>query len=867
MTVISHNILAMNAQRQFGINTNNRAKAAEKLSSGYRINRAADDAAGLSISEKMRRQIRGLSQGVENTEAGVSLCQVADGALAEVNDMLHRITELSVKSANGTNSLSDRQAIQDEINEILTEIDRIGDTTTFNGKKLFEDENYSGLETKSIEGYKSEIVTTTNQMQKIGAFEFSVAGQSTDTVEATYTIDESSSIQTGMIIGNDRISWNTIKDANGLAIDIDNQISAGTYSFGYKGMNVSFEVKTDVTPENFVNGLKNLSWNSKKVGTDSQMNYSLKATTTADYTNKIDTYSLKATDTGIIVNDVEYSWPEIMKNGLQAGTTYDISAGDLQLKLTVGSNNTASFSEIIENIGTRRITETTRTSRITPISQMSIGMENIDTDIKTSNELIALIDAKSYVRADADGMWVELGGKTYNKISWADLENTATTNSAGLTQRVYKDQGLSFAFSTQKDATIDDIAKYINYVSINVLSGEGTHENVVSVTPADSLAKGDYLAYLNTYQRYFTYEELNDAIMVQNFSFTAIGDGTPTYVPDADTMEWDDGRPFIIEDPYLVQVGTKINQSYQGNILTVGNNAIVTENYELQNPDDLRKYFNTDRIVYRSQGKDSAEIDLIFKKGNSVISVKMVDKLRDDCTLDQFVSAVTGRFEYLNMPHISLVFTEDGEDVTYNYKLEVPEKVSAQVQYSQYDGTVSSLNKNMSSIMADSITNVPKYSYMEIVTKQEEIKIPIYGEEVQTPKSSGRNIWIQSGCDTGDGIPLKIDKMNTRILGINDLNVTSIEGAENAMTAVEGALEKLSENRSKIGAQQNRLEHTIANENNIVENTTASESRIRDVDMAEEMVKLSKNNILVQAGQAMMAQANQSNSGILNLLQ
>ena len=95
--VIAHNIFAMNAQRQLNIVTKNKEKTTEKLSSGYRINRAADDAAGLSISEKMRRQIRGLSQGVRNTEDGVSLCQVADGALAEVTEMLHRITELSIQ--------------------------------------------------------------------------------------------------------------------------------------------------------------------------------------------------------------------------------------------------------------------------------------------------------------------------------------------------------------------------------------------------------------------------------------------------------------------------------------------------------------------------------------------------------------------------------------------------------------------------------------------------------------------------------------------------------------------------------------------------------------------------------------------------
>ena len=135
--VISHNLLAMNSMRQLGIINRSKAKSTEKLSSGYRINRAADDAAGLAISEKMRRQIRGMSQGVENTQDGISLCQVADGALAEVNEMLNRMTRLSIQAANGTNSESDRAAIQREINELKVEITRIGKKTEFNDKKSF----------------------------------------------------------------------------------------------------------------------------------------------------------------------------------------------------------------------------------------------------------------------------------------------------------------------------------------------------------------------------------------------------------------------------------------------------------------------------------------------------------------------------------------------------------------------------------------------------------------------------------------------------------------------------------------------------------------------------------------------------------
>lgn len=135
--VIQHNLAAMNAQRICNIVGKGKAKHAERLSSGYRVNRAADDAAGLAISEKMRRQIRGLSMGVQNSQDGVSLCQVADGALSEVDDIIHRLGELSVKAANGTNSDSDRAMLQSEVSQLLTEIDRISDVTTFNEQNIF----------------------------------------------------------------------------------------------------------------------------------------------------------------------------------------------------------------------------------------------------------------------------------------------------------------------------------------------------------------------------------------------------------------------------------------------------------------------------------------------------------------------------------------------------------------------------------------------------------------------------------------------------------------------------------------------------------------------------------------------------------
>ena len=130
--VVQHNITAMNSNRMLGITTGQQAKATEKLSSGYKINRAADDAAGLSISEKMRKQIRGLTQASTNAEDGISAVQTAEGALTEVHDMLQRMNELAVKAANGTMSSSDKADVQNEIKQLSTEIDRVATTTKFN---------------------------------------------------------------------------------------------------------------------------------------------------------------------------------------------------------------------------------------------------------------------------------------------------------------------------------------------------------------------------------------------------------------------------------------------------------------------------------------------------------------------------------------------------------------------------------------------------------------------------------------------------------------------------------------------------------------------------------------------------------------
>ena len=158
--VVQHNMTAMNTNRQLGISTGALAKSTEKLSSGYRINRAADDAAGLAISEKMRSQIRGLNQASTNAQDGISLIQTAEGALQESHSILQRMRELTIQAANGTETDEDRGNIQDEIAQLQDELDRISETTEFNTMKLLDGSLDGGSATVSSAGPKYGVYDT-----------------------------------------------------------------------------------------------------------------------------------------------------------------------------------------------------------------------------------------------------------------------------------------------------------------------------------------------------------------------------------------------------------------------------------------------------------------------------------------------------------------------------------------------------------------------------------------------------------------------------------------------------------------------------------------------------------------------------------
>ncbi len=264
--VVQHNLRAMNSNRMLGITQGTLSKSAEKLSSGYKVNRAADDAAGLSISEKMRKQIRGLSQASLNAEDGISAVQTAEGALTEVHDMLQRMNELAVKASNGTNALSDRQTIQDEVDQLLTEIDRVAETTKFNETYLLKGDTdtvtkkASAKDAGLVGTLREGATTATFTINKlslgdtvsIGGQEYTIGGTTANVKASFQTLK--ANFKGGELVTLDGVQYtiaagSTVEneDKNILAANkIEAKIKDGS-SFTYNGVTHTAMVKADGT--------------------------------------------------------------------------------------------------------------------------------------------------------------------------------------------------------------------------------------------------------------------------------------------------------------------------------------------------------------------------------------------------------------------------------------------------------------------------------------------------------------------------------------------------------------------------------------------------------------------------------------------
>ena len=304
--VVQHNLTAMNSNRMLGVTTSAQAKATEKLSSGYKINRAADDASGLAISEKMRKQIRGLTQASTNAQDGISAVQTAEGALTEVHDMLQRMNELAVKASNGTQSESDRNAIQSEIDQLVTEIDRVAITTKFNETYLLKGRNADGTAAKltystaaaNLKGkIGSAAVSTIDGTFSIAVTSISVGAGVSGTVPAEldaklttsglkYLENTSMSVQS-VKVGNTTyyvINSTSAKSTSSMAANVSEVVDAIGSSIAFASMDdLAMQIKKDLGAD-----VRSVMLDSNTKGADGKPIINLKFNTFADLNHAMD---------------------------------------------------------------------------------------------------------------------------------------------------------------------------------------------------------------------------------------------------------------------------------------------------------------------------------------------------------------------------------------------------------------------------------------------------------------------------------------------------------------------------------------------------------------------------------------------------
>ena len=362
--VVQHNLTAMNSNRMLGLTTASQAKSTEKLSSGYKINRAADDAAGLSISEKMRKQIRGLTQASSNAQDGISAVQTAEGALNEVQDMLQRMNELAVKAANGTQAENDRSYIQNEIDQLVTEIDRVSTTTKFNESYLLKGVNQDGTAAKLT--YKTASGNITDIDENTGKKEYALgtATKKTVTGKGEYNVStvEVMGKKYGLVTGikdADTAGGKTLSEKEALA-DAKDNADATDGAFATQDELIA-QIKKDLN-EAGAGDIKSISVDKDGKVTveafadlNASLNFSLHVGADSTEDNKIDVDIAMMSARGLGVNGIQVSGDDDTKAtaaidtisaAIQKVSTQRSALGAVQNRLEHTINN---LDNVVEN--------------------------------------------------------------------------------------------------------------------------------------------------------------------------------------------------------------------------------------------------------------------------------------------------------------------------------------------------------------------------------------------------------------------------------------------------------------------------------------------------------------------------------------
>lgn len=1018
--VIRHNMLALYSSRQLGVNNKKLKTNMEKLSSGYKINRAADDAAGLAISEKMRRQIRGLNQGTENMQDGISWVQIGDGAMEEIADILHRMTELSVKGANGTLSASDREAIDEEIQHLKVEINRINETTKFNDMRIFSTDNSSQEEIpeftiKGLTGdpddldifnatYDYDTRTVTyggilfhgnriswdaidsnmvyddggTQRFREGIWEYTDAQNRTlifsakegDEVPAITRRFNITAEVTGLNIDGELIRWSDIRNETGEAVSDTGYVN-GTWTAAYNGMTLSFEIKKAYGGfyglAAAINGghddVFRYQCYARYAGSidvqavDAGMHNGVQVSN--DIAEKIENkqnYILRADDNGlwltlsgsaIAIAGSEKSWAQMGITSWDSGDdirenhdyhyTYDSLDANTHIDFAFTLDDITSSDSVIDGLdGVELSFFNVTTNYGTELNLQDLPGSNVVSGKLTANTVLSFENERALNR-DFDVRQCEIGK---NAIQYA----------AGMFILSYADDtGQNVIVYEGNDTAVrTEIANFLDAYEKQVITAK-TMQALYGLPSDYNLEPKDLKDYLGG-DKITTSGKLNDTVEITDDMVMSDGNGSflsgePGKTYGCGTIDfsgintekeiWEltgsgfDSTCNTCDRHYSVQFvldtpgGSQTDKGFRYNLdKTDHENPVLQISVSslkegTANSVDPGKEIAEAIVEIASQGFDDHFQQYAAKDGKLYVYDNRTTYSNENMVRAAFYTTPYKK-EYQNNYSLKLESESNGTQlIQYQYDhgkygegISVVLELDSNGAYGKNaDGTYETYNsakhsdryglkvsyrdgsggdvdreKYVEEAINKAVSDMVDVSEVTLASRdftmadfcgEENLNIAVKSSFSAYFSAQGyikpgekmlETIRIQKSGDVPNYLSIPKFALNVNALGLSRANCLTRDASRDTIDMVSYALKNLSSKRSVFGALQNRLEHAINSNENTSENTTTAESRIRDTDMAEEMISLSNNQFISQSIQSMLAQSNQSKQGVLNLL-
>ncbi|MBU1109289.1 MAG: hypothetical protein KKB51_21600 [Candidatus Riflebacteria bacterium] len=755
---INQNVVALSTYGNLTQTSNRLEKSIEKLSSGLRINRAADDAAGLAISEKMRRQIRGLNRAVLNAQDGVSMLQTAEGALNETHSILHRMRELAIQSSNDTLTSGDRLEIQKEVGQLRDDLDRISRNTEFNTKKLLDGSQTALVSSSS--SYSNGIVTG-NAQSSGGDYEVNL-----DLLKAGI-----SQMQRSQIF--------VVKDAVGTLATGSTELQSIAQFYNANGVFV-LETPLSVTMSG--------NSNSSSVVMDAQMTLDDLASAFQNAINSSNGLGIKNSRVATI-NTAQ-------TNVAGLGGYIEIISGNVG---ELGELSLSGDQSVIDALGLN-ISRESANSRVELTVRDNFGnVKSVKTETERGVGLLSGIDvifaSQPAQIAGTSGLEAGLlisagGGESF------DLSIGGDTVTVTVTSGFWTMEGLARSINQQIRTATETVAPDLKGLSAVVVEGEIRLNYEKPATASQTLATSIVIA-----------NAAQSTIGLVNGIYSGFVDG----VKRTSAVEWGFSR-FVASSKYGITGGDSVIISISDGVSTVLPVEITL------------------MVTLGTAAVDLVAADMVSFKffqasaNQTLVSAGVAARIDQHGGAMAFTSLRVGDYHNDGGPTYSSLVSLNMVDST--------QAVFMQSRFGVKEGTA---------------VGVGDANYrMHVVDSAPQFHI---------------------GADQGQAMRIGIADMGSKALGVDNIDLTTVGSSQKALGKINKAIDMVSSERAKLGAFQNRLEYAINNLRNTGSNLTAAESRIRDADIANEMIEFTRNQIVSQSGTAMLAQANLIPQGVLQLLQ